>query len=133
MTYPHPGGAAFTPRLEGWARTVASWFETRAGSALLPMRSSTSAAPIRRVTPGRDQKRHVEMAFGLAHRKAQWDAIEKRRIRRHDLPCGKIIADAEGQLVMPDRHRPAADQGPIGPAIRVGDRTRHDAVRTTLG
>ena len=38
------------------------------------------------------------MAFGLAHGKAQWDAIEKRRIRHRDLPRGKVMPDAEVQL-----------------------------------
>src|SRR5258708_31991799 len=103
------------------------------GFCFTTMSSKTSTPPIRRVAPGRDQERHVEMAFRLARRKAQGNSIEKRRIRHRHLPCGKVIADAESQFVMPNRYRPAADQRPIGPALRIGDGTRHDAVRATLG
>ena len=37
--------------------------------ALLTMRNEISTSTVRRIAPGRNQKRHVEMAFGLAHRK----------------------------------------------------------------
>src|SRR5258706_3122607 len=103
------------------------------GFCFTTMRSKSSTPPIRRVTPGRDQERHVEVAFRLAHRKTQWDAIEKRRIRHRHLPCGKVIADAESQFVTADRYRPATDQPPIGPAVRIGYGTRYDAVHATLG
>jgi hypothetical protein len=49
-------------------------------AALVEAVERLSTPPIGRVTPGRDQQRHVEMAFGIAHRKAQRNAIEKRRI-----------------------------------------------------
>src|ERR1700720_4468305 len=62
----------------------------------------TSAAPIGRVAPWRNQKRHVEMAFGLARRKPQRYQIEKRRIRHRHLPSGKVIPDAESQFVTAD-------------------------------
>src|SRR6202048_4562887 len=107
-------------------------------SASLPRLSSTtrtrlSTPPIRRVTPGRHQKRHVEMAFGLAHRKPQRNSIEKRWIRCRHVPCGKVVPDAERQFVTADRHRPAANQRLIGSAIRVGDRARHDTAGAELG
>src|ERR1700680_4357415 len=38
-----------------------------------------STPPVRRVTPGRDQERHMEMSLRLGHRTAQRDAIEKWR------------------------------------------------------
>ena len=101
------------------------------GSTVARARLSTS--PIRRVTPRRHQQRHVEVAFGLAHRKPQRNGIEKRRIRHRHLPSGKIFPDAEGQFVAADRHRPAADQRLIGSAVGVGDRARHDAACAKLG
>ena len=85
-------------------------------------RIGPSASPIRRVAPGRDQERHVEMAFGLADRKPQRNLVEKWRIRHRHLPLGKILADTEHQFVAADRHRPAIDQRLIGSAVRVGDR-----------
>src|ERR1700694_3131878 len=93
----------------------------------------TSAAPIRRVAPWRNQKRHVEMAFGLAHRKPQRYQIEKQRTRHRPLPSGKVIRDAEGQFVTADRPRPAANQRLIGAAILVGPRACHDAACAKLG
>src|SRR5229473_6867412 len=63
------------------------------------VRENRSTPPIRRVTPGRDQERHVQVAFGFAHRKPQGNRIEKRRIRCRHLPCGKVVLDAESQFV----------------------------------
>jgi hypothetical protein len=75
----------------------------------------------------------MEMAFGLAHRKPHRNGIEKRRICHCHLPSGKVVPDAERQLITADRHRPAANQGLIGAAIGVGESTRHDAVGAEFG
>src|ERR1700733_7346733 len=104
-----------------------SWFETRE-NALLTMRVEPSTPAIGRVAPGRDQKRHVEMAFRLAHRKPQGDAVEKGRIRYRHPSRGKIIRRAKVQFVIADRHRPAVDQRLIAAAVAIGDPLRDDAV-----
>ena len=77
-----------------------------------------SASAIGRIAPRRDQQRHVEMAFRVAHRKLQRNAIEKRRIGQRHAAIGKIGADVKCQFVAADRHRPAADQRLIGAAER---------------
>src|SRR5260370_22960885 len=85
------------------------------------------ATPISRVTPRRDEERHVEMAFRLAHRKAQGNLVKKRRIGCRHLPTGKIGPYAERQFVTADRHGPVINQWLIGSAICIRDRTGHDA------
>src|ERR1700730_12268587 len=73
-------------------------------------RQAALASAIGSVAPGCDQERHVEMAFRLADREAQWNLIEERRIGHRYLPFGKVFSDAEHQLIATDRPRPAADQ-----------------------
>ena len=92
-----------------------------------------SASPIRRIAPRRDQQRHVEMAFRVAYRKVQGNAVEKRRIGQRHAAIGKIGGDVKCQFVAADRHRPAADQRLVGAAVAVGDRARHHAGLAKFG
>src|SRR6202030_4408242 len=81
-----------------------------------------SASPIRRIAPGRDQQRHVEMALGLADGKPQRYQVQKRRVRHRHLSLRKILADTKHQFVAADRHRPPMNERMIGAAVGVGDR-----------
>ena len=69
----------------------------------------------------------MEMAFGLAHGKAQGNSVKKRRIGCSCLPSGKIAPHAERQFVTADRDRPVVNQQLIGSAIRVRERAGRDA------
>src|SRR5258708_26020056 len=88
---------------------------------------ASSTPPIRRIAPGRDQERHVEMAFRLAHRKPQRNPVEKRRGRRRPPPFGKAFCAVEPEFVTAGRHPPAAPQWLIGAALGGGGGGRHGA------
>ena len=102
-----PGGHLHhrhTPRKRGIQYAAASRFDRKrlwntgspafAGDDSWSVTRNLSTPPIGRVAPGRDQQRHVEMAFGVAHRKPQRDAIEKRRIGHRHAARGKIFRGA---------------------------------------
>src|SRR5581483_1184794 len=70
--------------------------------------STISAPPICRVAPGGDEQRHMEMAFRLAHGKAQRDVVEERWIGHRHAAGREVLADGKSQLIAADRHWPAA-------------------------
>ena len=72
----------------------------------------------------------MEMAFRLAHGKAQGNLVKKRRIGCRYLLSGKIVPRAERQFVTADRDRPVVDQWLIGSA-RPGTRISSRAARSS--
>src|SRR3984893_10600097 len=73
-----------------------------------------STAPISRVAPRRDQKRHVIVPLRLGDGELDRDKLEERRIRQWYLQPRKVRSNMEAQLIAANGQGPPADQGLAG-------------------
>ena len=123
---PAPGRRGQAP---AWPRTT--W--PNAGHELVALeagsrhRSFTSASPVGRVGPGRDQQGDVEVAYGRGDAEADRHDVEKGDRCRLDLRLGtdgmlgrKVVAHLESQLVVPRGQIGTLQQRLVGASVAVG-------------
>src|SRR5438552_166872 len=90
-------------------------------AARLARRRTRLASAVRRITPRRDQQRHMIVLFGSRHAEAQDHLAEKWRFGKRISGTSVVLADRERNLINAGREFFTVEQRVVATAVGVGD------------